>query len=230
MRRSIASNIMAFVGKQQYEKSASIDVMLAALNRVVLKSERLTVLVFCDGETAIGGTPFDSGINQIFHQRESAQKKAKQPFIIVFRAQLGEYVGCTVNFPPLPVNFPYFPPLPPPAPNTASNPPPVIDLPPPAVTLPPLIIVGTNVGTNFPPPEPNPEPTNPAPPVQTNMISAIPTNPVVPPPENSELSSDGSLAIGAAFLAAAGGLTLFMLRRSRKTNSSSLITQTMKKD
>jgi hypothetical protein len=105
-----------------------------------------------------------------------------------------------------------------------------MDLPPPAVTLPPLIIVGTNVGTNFPPPEPNPEPTNPAPPVQTNMISAIPTNPVVPPPENSELSSDGSLAIGAAFLAAAGGLTLFMLRRSRKTNSSSLITQTMKKD
>jgi hypothetical protein len=241
----ISSNIIAFVGKQQYARSASFDALQPALNRVALNSERLTVLIFCDGETEISGTPFDSGVNQILHQRQAAQKKARQPFIVVFRAQLGEYAGCTVNFPPLPASFPAFPPLPPPAPpapSPAGNPPPVIAPPPPVVTLPPLIIVGTNVGTNIPPPQPKPEPTNIAPPIQTNRISAAPTNSTVKtnlvsktnsaaaPPENSDLTGKGSLAIGAAFLVAAAGLAVFMLRRPRKTDSASLITRTMKKD
>jgi hypothetical protein len=239
----ISSNIMAFVGKQEYAKSAGFTALVVSLNRVVRNSERLTVLVFCDGETEIGGTPFDSGVNQIFQQRRFSQKKAKQPFIVVFRAQLGEYAGCTVNFPPLPASYPAFPPLPPPpAPSPASNPPPDIAPPPPVVTLPPLIIVGTIVGTNFPPPKPKPEPTNIAPPIQTNRISAAPTNSiaktnliaktnsVAASPDNSDLTGKGSLAIGAALLAAAAGLAVFMLRRSRKTDSASLITRTMKKD
>jgi hypothetical protein len=223
----ISSNIIEFVAKQPYSKTTSFAVLQSALNRVVVNSERLTVLIFCDGETDISGTPFDTGINQIFQKRRADQKKAKQPFIVIFRAQLGEYAGCTVNFPPLPVNYPSFPPLPPPP----APPEPVPDQtpPPPPVVLPPLIIVGTNVGTNFPPPEPKPDPTNP-PPVQTNIISAPPTNAVAPPPENSDLTGEASLAIGAALLAAAGGLAVFMLRRSRRTDSASLITRTMKKD
>ena len=225
----MASNIFAFVGKQHYAKGTRFDVLQAALNRVMRNSERLTVAVFCDGETEISGTPFDAGINQIFHEHQAAQKKATRPFIIVLRAQLGEYVGCTVNFPPTPMSFPAFPPLPPPpappAPKPAYTPPPE-----PPVTLPPLIIVGTHVGTNFPPPEPKPE-TNAAPLVQTNEITAAPTNSIAALPENSDLTSKGSLAIGTAFLLAAAGLTIFMLRRhSRKTDGASLITHTMKKD
>jgi hypothetical protein len=232
----IASNIIAFVGKQHYERKTSFDVLQTALNRVVQNSERLTVLIFCDGETEISGTPFDGGINQIFQKQRSRLKRAKRPFIIVMRAQLGDYAGCTVNFPPLPMSFPAFPPLPPPpappepAPEPASTPPPA-----PPATLPPLIIVGTHVGTNFPPPEPAPE-TNAAPLIQTNGTSATPTNSIAQTnlvaawPENFDLTGKSSLAIGAAFLLAAGGLTVFMLRRSRKTDSASLITRTIKKD
>jgi hypothetical protein len=232
----IASNIVAFVGKQRYAKSAGFDALVAALNRVVQKSERLTVLIFCDGETAIGGTPFDTGINQIFQEHQAGQKKAKQPFLIVMRAQLGEYAGCTVNFPPLPANFPAFPPPPPPpeppAPKPDATPPP----PEPPAELPPLIIVGKTVGTNPPPPEPEPEPANAAPLIQTNTVSAAPTNSIAPTnsvaasTENSDLTSKGSLAIGAAFLAVAAGLAVFTLRRSRKTDPASLITQMMRKD
>jgi hypothetical protein len=231
----IASNIVAFVGKQRYAKSAGFDALVAALNRVVQKSERLTVLIFCDGETAIGGTPFDTGINQIFQEHQAGQKKAKQPFLIVMRAQLGEYAGCTVNFPPLPANFPAFPPPPPPpeppAPKPDATPPPE-----PPAELPPLIIVGKTVGTNPPPPEPEPEPARLAPLIQTNTISAAPTNSIAPTnsvaasTENSDLTSKGSLAIGAAFLAMAAGLAVFTLRRSRQTDSASLITQMMRKD
>jgi hypothetical protein len=237
----IASNIMVFVGKQRYAKSTSFDALIAALNRVVQKSERLTVLIFCDGETAIGGTPFDTGINQIFQEHQAGQKKAKQPFLIVMRAQLGEYAGCTVNFPPLPANFPAFPP-PPPPPAPPETPAPKPDVAPPPETpaeLPPLIIVGKTVGTNPPPPEPEPEPAKAAALIQTNTVSAAPTNLIVPAtqtnfvaaaPENSDLTSKGSLAIGATFLAVAAGLAVFTLRRSRQTDSASLITQTMKKD
>ncbi|HEY1718507.1 MAG TPA: hypothetical protein VGH42_09490 [Verrucomicrobiae bacterium] len=222
----MASNIIAFVGKQHYAKGASFDALQAPLDRIMRDSERLTVLIFCDGETQMNGTPFDSGINEIFQKRQAGQKKARHPFVILLRAQLGEYVGCTVNFPPLPMSFPAFPPLPPPpappAPKQDDTPPE------PAATLPPLIIVGTHVGTNFPPPEPAPE-TNAAPLVQTNEVSE-PTNSVAALPGNSDLTSKGSLAIGAIFLLAAAGLTIFMLRRSRKTGPASLITRSMKKD
>jgi hypothetical protein len=234
----IASNIMSFVGKQRYAKSAGFDALVPALNRVVQKSERLTVLVFCDGEADIGGTPFDTGINQIFQQHQAGQKRAKQPFLIVMRAQLGDYAGCTVNFPPLPANFPAFPPPPPPpeTPETSAPKPDVTPPPEAPADLPPLIIVGKTVGTNPPPPEPEPEPTNAAPLIQTNTVSAgltnsiAPTNSVAVATENSDLTSKGSLAIGAAFLAVAAGLAVFTLRRSRPTDPASLITQTMKKD
>jgi hypothetical protein len=199
---AIASGITAFIGKQSYAKDASFNALQPALSQVVKNSERLTVLIFCDGETEIGITPFDTGINGVFQKRKSGQKRARQPFIIVLRSQLGQYVGCTVNFPPTAVSFPEFPPLPPPPTPSA---PPVLPVPPaptnppaPPIFAPPLIIVGTNVGTNFPPAEPPAPavPTNPsAPPavlpplitvgtnVETNFppsVSPVPTNPPAP--------------------------------------------------
>jgi len=137
----IASNIMVFVGKQHYAKTGNFDVLQSSLNEVVENSDRLTVVIFCDGETPIGITPYDSGINQVFLQRQAERKKTRQPVAIGLRAQLGEYTGCTVSFPPSSVNLPDFPPLPqPPAP-------PVVQLPPPVIRAAPLIIVGTNVQT-----------------------------------------------------------------------------------
>jgi hypothetical protein len=182
----IASNIIRFVAKQHYSKKTSFDALRPYLNWVVQNSDRLTVLIFCDGDGEIT-LPFDSGINRIFQQQQAERKKARQPFILVLRSQLGNYTGWTVDLPPALVGFPEFPPLPQPPmePTNAPSPPP--PPPRPLVEAPPLIIIGTKTGTNLPPPEPTPAPpvtTNQPPPTvavpPTNVIANVETN--LPPP------------------------------------------------
>jgi len=166
----ITANITSLVEKQYYSKTANFGALQPWLDDVVKNSQRLTVLIFCDGETAVSGTPYDNGINQIFKQRQAGQKKARQPFVIVLRAQEGKYVGCTVDFPPAQVVLPSFPPLPlpPPPPAPTNQPPP----PPPSVVAPSIIVVGTS------PPPSTPKPTNAPPPVvpinQTNVETNLP--------------------------------------------------------
>jgi hypothetical protein len=57
-------------------------------------------------------------------------------------------------------------------------------------------------------------------PAQSNITAA-------PPPESSGTSRKGAWAISVAFLAVVGGLTVFMLRRSRNADHVSLITRAM---
>jgi hypothetical protein len=255
----ITSAINAFVGKQHYTKATRFDALLPSLNKVVGGSDRLTVLIFCDGQAEIHGTPYDVGINQIFQQRQSEREKARLPIIIGLRSQRGEYVGCMVSFPPQPVNLPQFPPLPlPPAPPPA--PPPPVK----SVAVPPLIIVGTIITNHVPPPAlkpasppapplvvtstPAPVVTNEAnPPIvplmETSAVPARPkiaavtlttTNviaaPIAPPPESSKTGHIGALVVGAAFLAAVSALAGFMFRRTRKPGSDNPIDSSMKKD
>jgi hypothetical protein len=255
----ITSNLTAFVGKQRYTKTTRFDALLPLLNQVVGGSERLTVLIFCDGKGEIHGTPYDVGINQIFQQRQSERQEARLPIVIGLRSQRGQYSGCMVSFPPQPVSLPPFPPLPPPPAPPAPTPAP----PPPvrSVAVPSLIIVGTTITNRVPPPAPKPALTNPPPmvitstpaPVVTNEVkppdevplmqtSAVPaqpeiaavplttTNAIAPPPESSKTGHKGALAVGVAFLAVVGGLTVFMLRRSRKADHASLITRAMDED
>jgi hypothetical protein len=217
----LATNIMAFVGKQPYAKSGNFGVLQSSLNQVVENSDRLTVVIFCDGETPIGITPYDSGINQVFQQRQAERKKTRQPIAISLRSQLGEYAGCTLSFPPSAVNLPEFPPLPqPPAP-------PVIQLPPPVIHAPPLIIIGTNVQTKLLPPAPLVQIAAPVvvpaakPIVRTNAVAA-PTE-----TENPPADGNGFLAVGAIFLGAAVALVVLLVVRSRKTGYASLITRSM---
>lgn len=204
---AIASNIVRFVAKQHYSKTTSFDALRPYLNWVVQNSGRLTVLIFCDGDGEITGTPYDSGINQIFQQRQAQSKKAQQPFIVVLRSQLGNYVGCTVDMPPELVGFPPFPPLPQPAvePTNAPPPPP----PPPVVEAPPLIVIGTKAGTNLPPPVPAPAPlpaTNQPPPTvpvpPTNAVANVKTNwppPAVPlEPTNAPVAAPTNFVIPPA--------------------------------
>jgi hypothetical protein len=212
------------------------------LNQIVANSERLTVLIFCDGGAQFSGTPFDDGINGIFQQKLDEQKNARQPFVIVLRSQLGQYTACTVGLPPVPVSLPQFPPLPaPPPPPKLTNAPP----PPPIAVAPSLIIIGTNAGASLPVPVANPSPTNlpptnaPAPPVnQTNATAAPPTNPVVatiipaaainasaPPPENPGTGKK-FLLLGGGLLVAAVALGMVAWLRSHRKDSS-LITRSM---
>ena len=181
---TLAASINKFVGSQRYANNARFDTLMPLLEQVVRNSGRLTVLIFCNGNDAITGTPYDDGINRLFQERQAQQKKAREPFVIVLRSQLGKYIGCTVNFPPGMVNLPDFPPLPPPPAPLVTNPVALMN-PTPATTPPPppLIIIGTNIGTNRPLPAP-PAPPAPEPVVQTNAVLAPPvpaiTNPVAP--------------------------------------------------
>jgi hypothetical protein len=248
----IASNLVKFVGKQHYAKSTRFAALHPLLNEVVQSSERLTVLIFCDGGTKISGTPFDSGINQIFGQKLGEQKETHQPFVVVLRSQLGQYVGSTVTLPPLPLNLPQFPPLPPPpptAPKPTNVPPPE-----PVIVGQPLIIIGTK-SLSSPPlktaPTNSPTMTNPPSTIssagQTNASAIPPANPVptnvitrtVPqtnaatdgsPTASSQQDGDSGgkhfIIIGAGLFGAAIVLGIFVRFRSRR-NDPSLITRSM---
>jgi hypothetical protein len=256
---TIASDITNFVRLQRYSKSTRFDVIMPEINSLVQDSQRLTVLIFCDGDGEIKGTPYDNAINTILKQNERALSKSDETFIVVLRAQLGRYIGYTINSSAIGVNLPEFPPLPaPPQPVAPVQinppPPPRAPSPPPVIRATPLIIIGTNVGTNpipLVPPRavlPNPPParveSNPPPPAEslsnsTNAISTngappkiaeTQTNAPMPSGETSGLSRNGALAIGAGLLVAAVGLIILALFRSRKTSRGSLITRSMKKD
>jgi hypothetical protein len=235
----IASNINVFVGRQHFGNATKFERLLPLVNNLVQDSERLTVLIFCDGDGQFSSTPYDVAVNNLFTKNQRAAQQAKQPFVIVLRSQRGQYIGCQMSSPPSAITFPDFPPLPrpPPPPAPTNGPPPVpTNLPPP---LPPLIIVGTNVGTNLPPPsesKPAPIPTNP--PVEvltnaTNLVSAAPTNLVavsrtnaVAPPENSDVGKK-PLIVGGILLAVAGVLIALVVFRARKPARGSLITRSM---
>jgi hypothetical protein len=251
---TIASGITNFVARQHFSRSTHFDVVMPAVDRLVQDSQRLTVLIFCDGAGQVKGTPYDDSINSSFNQQERALKKTGEIFIVVLRAQSGQYTGYSVNSSAVGVNFPEFPPLPPPpqpmAPPQTNQPPP--PAPAPVVKLAPLVIIGTNVSTNLfppisaksaisnpppvkvkpspPPPEPlsgptNASPTNAAP----SKMAGASTNTMAPPAENSGLSRQGALATGAVLLAAAALVIILALIRSRKPGRSSLITDSMNK-
>ena len=134
--------------------------MQPLLNQVVQESQRLTVVIFCDGMGEIHGTPYDPGINQLFQQRQGERLKARLPIVIGLRAQRGQYAGCQVSFPPDPVSLPEFPPLPKVAAPVADAPAPASPTP---SSVPPLIIVGTTITNRVPPPQPKPAPASPPP-------------------------------------------------------------------
>jgi len=250
----IASNITNFVKLQHYSKDTRFDALMPEVNDLAQNSERLTVLIFCDGNGAIVGTPYDNAINAVFKQNEGALKKADQTLIVVLRVQFGQYIGYTVNSSAVGVNFPDFPPLPQPPQPVApakTNPPPPPPPPAPVITAPPLVIVGTNVVThllpvvpatpvpsnsppvrvesNPPPAESLSTPTNASP---TNApapkMTETPTNAPAAAGENSGLSRNGALAVGAVLLAVAVVVIIAALVRSRKRSRGSLITRSMK--
>ncbi len=233
----IASNLTAFVRGQRYSKKTRMDALVPLLNQVARSSERLTVVIFCDGYGEIKGTPYDTGINQIFQQRQLERQKARLPIAIALRSQLGQYVDCLVSFPPQPVSLPAFPPLPeppvPPKPALAA----------PRPTLPPLIIIGTPPTNRVPPPKP--APTNPPPATDTSTLAppavqpeplpneGIPlrtgatparltiapallprTNAPAPPAGGSGAAHKGIRAPGVALLAVAAVLAALVLGRA----------------
>jgi hypothetical protein len=204
-----ADRLDEFLGRQKYTRHATLAALQPLLNRVVKHSDRLTVLVFCDTQSRLLGTPYDAGVNEIITNATARAKGKIGPMILVLRAYHGEYIGCSVNRAAA-LSFPQFPPPPKPEPPPvavkpapASGPAPVV--PPasgPVVTpVPAMIIVGTNISTNIPSaasapasvsvpaPAPAPSPSVPSPvnvpasvnpPHAVNAMTAVAT-PAAPP-------------------------------------------------
>ncbi len=177
----LTSNLLVFLHAQKSSSDARLAMVQPLLNSVVADSAQFTAVIFCDGESEITATPYDTGVNQTFLAGRAERKKNAQPFVVVLRSLGGKYLGCTVNFPPGTINLPLFPP--PPSPVT--NPPPRVVAPvkpaPAPVTAPSLVIVGTNVsGPLAEPPATAPAETIPPPaPVETPKV--VPA-PISPPP------------------------------------------------
>ena len=184
-----SDHLKEFLGQQRFTRHASLAPLQPLLNRVAKNSEHLTVLIFCDSQSHLMGTPYDAGVNSII--TNAATKGVSAPFILVLRANHGTYLGCSVNR-STPLNFPKFPPPPP----KSEPPPPVVVAKPapatPAVVVPPvpaLIIVGTNAGTDpalLTKPAPAPVPPIPtAPPPTTGMALPATPPPTTPKPASA---------------------------------------------
>jgi hypothetical protein len=144
------TNIMTFLGQQDYWGETHFDALQPLLDRVISHSERLTIVIFCDGEGEVHWTPYDDGINDSMKHAVAERKKHRQPELMVLRTQHGRYAGGTVTFPP---SLPIIPPFPAAPVAPPSVPVPVLAapaaVPPPAPSLPPMIIVGTSAGTDI---------------------------------------------------------------------------------
>ena len=267
----IASNIVLFVESRHYSRTTSFDKLVPTLNRVINGSGRLTTLIFCDGETPISGTVYDDSINRIFKEHERDMQKLREPFVIVFQSQDGQYIRSSINAAEE-VNVPPFPPEPaPPPPVVTPEPPPppaqpliIIDhpnpAPPPVQTAPPPQNPVTNATAPAAPANPpvtppqslnTVAPTNPtpvavaAPPATipaafTNAAPASPpavpnppaiasTAPAAPAPGNPGVDKTTLLAIGIGTLIVAAVASFYTMRRTRRHDSESLITQSLKK-
>ncbi len=178
----VITNLIGFLHSQKYSGSSQLATLKTPMNNVVNASKRLTILLFTDGQSEIAGTTYDDGINQMFRDVRADRAKDGQPVVVVMRSQFGQYTGCTIGFPPSPLNFPPFP-APPASPITIAPPKPVVA----PANFPSLMIVGKQVSTNGIEPPPlikaiaTPM-TNP-PAVSTTQAVVLPksvaTNPVV---------------------------------------------------
>ncbi len=198
---AVVTNMMDYVRKQDFWGETHFEPLQTMLDRVIAHSERLTIVIFCDGDGQIFGTPYDDGINESMGQAAEERKKHHQPELMILRTQRGKYVGATVTFPP---SLPIVPPFPPPPVQEPAAPAPVPAVPvsapaPPEPSLPPLIIVGTSAGTDITAVarfaatnqpvrpkvfKPKPMVINPEPSSLTAtgaVVAALTTNPVVSP-------------------------------------------------
>jgi len=197
-RQRIAVGVVEFLQRQRYEKPTQIDKALAPMMRVVKDSDKITVLLISDGDDKVSGTPFDNEINEAFKLNYSAQRKSNMPFVTVFRARKGEFIGVKVSMPPWPVEFPEFPAEPPVAraPISQEKPKPEapkVERPPP--TAPSLVVIGkkpeplSSAPTNATPTEAaKPETTPaPAPAPATAIPKAEPTPAATTAPETNSI-------------------------------------------
>lgn len=185
-----------YLGEQKFTRHASLAPIEPLLNRIIQSSEHLTILIFCDSQSSLQGTPFDDAVNQVITNTAARTDGRPIPLVLVLRSYRGESVGSSVNQ-SAPLKFPPFPMPPKPAPPVAIKQVVITPATPAAPEpgevsgpimkpVPALIIVGTNAGTNIslldnPPPAPPPS-TSPPHPVIKETTAANTATPTTPAP------------------------------------------------
>jgi hypothetical protein len=184
-----ATQLNDFLSQQKFTRHASLAAIQPLLNRVVKNSERLTVIIYCDSQCRLTGTPYDAGVNETITNAAVKTKRGAGPLILLLRSYQGEYLGCSVNRQGT-LNFPAFPPPPAPEPPPVTNKPVVVAPPvsgPVVAPVPALIIVGTNATTNVAaatkPANPALTPWPPTNPAAATTPGGAATSPL--PPENA---------------------------------------------
>jgi hypothetical protein len=107
--RAVGMRILQFLREQKYEKRASLDKILPAVEGVIKDSKFITVILISDGGQKIHGTPFDDRINRFYKLWHRQQQAAHMPFVTVLRARDGVITDHTVNSAPWPVEMPPLP-------------------------------------------------------------------------------------------------------------------------
>jgi hypothetical protein len=101
-----AVRLSAFRDAVAYEKRASLDKVLPEMERVIRKSEFITVILVSTGEELMRGTPFDDRINEACKQWRDEQRKARMPFVTLLQARHGRFTDWSVTPAPWPVELP----------------------------------------------------------------------------------------------------------------------------
>jgi hypothetical protein len=190
MKGAILSEVRGHLSRLRYEKRAHLEKALPAINEVIRKSERITVILIFDGSDPIKGTPFDTDINDLHKHYSKEFRSAEDPIVTVLAARDGKVFDYTINYPgtvvlphtadPLPeTNTP---------PVVAAPTPPETQTPPPPHTNVQIILTGADFAPKIKP-QPAPSvaavpitpPPAPAPAVATNVPPADEQTPVAAP-------------------------------------------------
>jgi hypothetical protein len=107
--KSVEDRVAGFLRTQKFEKLASLDRLVPALDRVVRASAFISIVMVCTGDAEIHGTPFDARINEFFRSWRRQQQEAAAPFVVALRAQGGKYADCCMNQTPWPTELPALP-------------------------------------------------------------------------------------------------------------------------
>ena len=167
-QQAITDRVITFLKRQKYEKSADMEKVLIAMERVIKDSQPITVILVSAGDWPIHGTPFDDRINDFYQQWHGMQQKARMPFVIVLRARNGEITDYSLNRPPSPVQMPALPGEPKMA-GAAQRKLPEAALPVQTPTAPPLIVSGKKAKPLHAPK------SDKAPPAKPERPASIPT-------------------------------------------------------
>jgi hypothetical protein len=204
-RRTVTDTVVQFLGRQQYGQRANLDKVFAKAVPLVRDSKTITLVLFTDGEERVRGTPFDAPINATLRELRSEQRRIRMPFVLVLRAQAGEFVNYAIGQPPWPVKIPLLPaeeralaaipaPPPPQSPPAAS-----VEVPPPSPSKPveakPSPMATEAAQAEAPAPEPEPAsavkavvveqpPTFSTAPEKPEAPARVPSVREAPPPTN----------------------------------------------